>query len=334
MKFFYTAVLLLTFLLSGCSSKKYFEPKVVAGAFHPNGSIVTSISDATRDGATLSDGRVITKKEGLINSGRLPKGFRFINESDDKILASNILGDLYLINKSDFKPSQKLKFKNEIITATINGSNLAMVDSDNNILLYDLINNKLIYKEKLHDSIALDSRVANPLFINDLLFYPTLDGRLLIMNIYQKRILRDIAISDKDVFNNVIFIGGDSSNIIASTSSKIVSITPTDIQNYRVGVKDIVYDGNSIYVFTKDGRVVLLNSFLQKQNELNIPYAIFSGAFDGGSVVYSVEKMGYLLKIAKDLSSYKVYELPSKIEKPVFFAKGRLYIGDKFIAVQ
>jgi len=333
-KLFYTVFIITILTLSGCSSKKYFEPKVVAGKILPNGSTITPIVDVTRDGATLADGRVITKREGLINSGKLPAGFRFVNENDSDMIAVNIYGDLYIISKNDFSIKQKLKFDKQIITASKNASNLAMVDADNDILLYDLINKKLIYKEKLHESVAVDTRVANPKFLNDLLFYPTLDGRLLIMNIYQKRVLRDIAISDRAVFNNVIFLQGDSSNLIASTSSKIVAISPTDIKNYRTSVKDILYSGGQLYVFSKDGTIKLLDSNLNKINTLNVPYAIFSGAYDGGDAIYVAEKNGYLLKIQKDLSSYTVKELPSKIEQPVFFAKGKLYIGNMFIVLR
>ncbi len=333
MRLIYIFLVFILFL-GGCSSKKYYEPKIVAKKLNPNGSTITKIVDVTRSGATLADGRVITKKEGLINSGKLPKGFRFVNENQNYFLASNILGDLYIISKSDFSIFKKLKFDYQIISATLSSNNLAMVDANNDILLYDTLANKLVYKEKLHQSVAVDSRVANPLFVNDLLFYPTLDGRLLIMNIYQKRVLRDIAISDKAVFNNVIFIYGDSSNLIASTSSKLVSITPSNIKNYREGIKDILYSAGYIYLFTKDGRVVMLDSSLNKINELNIPYAIFVGTYDYNGYLYAAEKNGYLLKIKKDLSSYIVYELPSKIKEAVFFAKGKLFVGDKFIILK
>lgn len=332
MKYLYLLLISLI-VLTGCSSKKYYEPKVIAGSVNPNGSTVASIVDMTRAGATLSDGRVITKKEGLINSGKLPAGFRFVNENENDFLASNILGDLYIISKSDFKIKNKLKFSKQIISATLKGTNLAMVDSNNDILLYDTLSHKLVYKERLHEIVAVDSRVANPAFVNDLLFYPTLDGRLLIMNIYQKRILRDIAISDRAIFNNVIFLYADSGELLASTSSKIVSITPTNIKNYRIGVKDILYSAGQLYVFTKDSKVVLLDTSLNKINTLSIPYAIFAGIYATADSIYAVEKTGYLLKIKKDLSSYVVKKLPSKIEQPIFFAKGRLYIGNMFITL-
>jgi len=326
---------LVVFLFFGCSSKSYFEPKTVAGSVNYSGSVVTPIVDTTRDGATLEDGRVITKKSGMIQNLRLPQGFRYVSENDTSIVAADIYGDVYVISKSDSKILHKLKFDAQILSATLKNNLLAMVDANNNILLYDINQHKLLYKERLHEAVAVDTRLANPLFINDLIVYPTLDGRLLIMNMYEKRVLRDIAISDNDIFNNVIFLGVKQDVLIAATRTKVISVTTSSIKRYKVGVKDIIYDDSGrVYVFTKDGRVVLLTNTLQKLNELKLPNAIFSAVFESDSKIYAVEKTGYLIEIAKDLSSYTVKELSDDIEVPVIGFKNRVYIGDKYIVVK
>ena len=328
------AVLVTVFLFAGCSSKSYFEPKVVAGTASYNGSVVTPIVDQTRSGATLADGRVITKRSGLLQTGRLPKGFRYINDNETSLIAVDIYGDVDILSKSDFSLIHKAKFDSQILSATLKGNYLALVDANNNIILYDISSSSVIYKEQLHDAVAVDTRLANPLFLNDIVVYPTLDGRLLIMNIYEKRVIRDIAISDNDIFNNVIFLEVSGDVLIAATRSKVISVTTNDIKTYKIGVKDIVYDQDKVYVFTKDGRVVLLTNSLQKINELKLPNAVFSGAFLGKSKIYAVEKTGYLIAIAKDLSSYQVKELSDKIEAPVFGAEDKVYIGDKYIILQ
>jgi len=330
----YLFSLLLLVLFFGCSSKSYFEPKAVAGSANYSGSVVASIVDTTRDGATLSDGRVITKRSGLIESGRLPKGFRYVSENDTSIVAADIYGDVYIVSKSDFSIKQKLKFNSQILSAALKNNLLAMVDANNNILLYDINQGKLIYKERLHEAVAVDTRLANPLFLNDLIIYPTLDGRLLIMNVYQKRVLRDIAISDNDIFNNVIFLGVYNDVLVASTRTKVISVTTSAIKNLKIGVKDIIYDMDKVYVFTKDGRVLLLTNTLQKLNELKLPNAIFSAVFASDSKIYAVEKTGYLIEIEKDLSSYRVKKLSDEITSPVIGFKDRVYIGDKYITVQ
>jgi len=332
MKYIFSLVFIT--LLFGCSSKNIFEPKTVAGNANYTGSVVTKIVDTTRDGATLADGRVITKNSGLIEVGRLPKGFRYISENSSSIVAADIYGDVYIISKSDFSVLNKLKFDSQILSASLKNNLLAMVDAKNNILLYDLSSSKLVYKEKLHEAVAIDTRLANPLFLNDLIIYPTLDGRLLVMNIYQKRVLRDIAISDDDIFNNVIFLGVYNDTLIAATRTKVISVTTSNIKNIKIGVKDIIYDMGKVYVFTKDGRVLLLTNTLQKIKELKLKNAIFSAVFASSNKIYAVEKGGYLIEIEKDLSSYRVKKLSDEIESPVIGFKNRVYIGDKFINVQ
>ena len=330
----YIFLTIFILFIFGCSSKKYYEPKQIAGEVSVNGSVVNPIIDTTRDAATLANGMVITKKDGLLKNGNLPAGFRCLNESDDKLIAANELGDLLILSKNDFSVLYKFHFNDEILTATLSGNYLSMVDAQNNILLYDVLNNKLIYKEKLHESVTVDSRIANPMFLNDLIIYPTLDGRLLIMNKYRKLVIRDIAISDRELFNNVIFLRTIGNTLIAATNSKVVAINPTSIKHYRAGIKEIVVANGKIYLFTKEGKVLLLSTDLQKINELNIPYAIFSGAFAYNGYIYAIEKTGYLLKIQPDLSSYIVKKLPSKIDYPIFVSKNQLYIGDKFIFIQ
>ncbi len=327
----FLGVVIFGFLLVGCSSKQYFKPKAVAGSVGINGSTLHPIIDVTRDGATLSNGMVLTKKDGLLANGNLPKGFRYLNENGNYIIATDLYGNLIILSKDDFSIKYKLHFPNQILTASLSGSDLAMVDAQNNILLYNIYTHKLLYKEKLHESIAVDSRVANPLFLNDLIIYPTLDGRLLIMDRNRKLVIRDIAISDRELFNNVIFIGVIGNTLITATNSKVVSITPTIIKNYRAGIKDIVLANGRVYLFTKEGKVIMLTKNLQKINELYIPYAIFSGAFEHNGYLYAVEKNGYLIKIQPDLSSYIVKKLPQEIDTPIFISKDRLYLGDKFI---
>jgi len=333
MKISYLIFLSFILLFGGCSSKKYYEPQKIAGKLSINGSTLHPIIDTTREGATLSNGMVITKKDGLLKNGALPSGFKILNESQNNILASNDAGDFLILSKQNFSILKKIHFPNQILSASLNGSDLAMVDADNNILLYDVTNSKLIYKEKLHESVAVDSRVANPLFLNDLIIYPTLDGRLLIMNRYRKIVIRDIAISDREIFNNVIFVGVTNNILIAATNSKVVAITPTTIKNYRASIKDIVLANNNIYLFTIEGKVIMLSTNLQKINELTIPYAIFSGAFAYNGTIYAIEKTGYLFKIQPDLSSYIVQKLPSEIDSPLFISHNKIYIGDKFFIV-
>lgn len=331
MKYFYiSTVILFTILVSGCSSKSYYEPKTTNGSMAYQGTSSSMLKDVTRDGATFEDGKVVTKKSGLLTSINVPAGFKFISENDSEIVISDIHGNLKILSKSDGLETFTNDFSAQILSATKRGNLLALLDANNALILYDIGSSKLLYKEKLEDSVAVDARVANPLFLNDLVVFPTLDGRLLIMDINKKRILRDIAISDKRIFNNVIFLGVHNNIMVAATSSKVISITPSSIKNYKAGVKDILYIDSQVYVFTKAGSVVLLTNELEKINELKLPFAIFTATFDSDAL-YAVEKKGFIIEIQKDLNSYNVYKLPDEVDVPVMGYQNRLFIGDKLI---
>jgi len=326
-------VMLFTFLVSGCSSKSYFEPSSTKGTISYQGTSSSMLKDVTRDGATFADGQVVTKKSGLLAGVTLPAGFKFLSESDGEIVISDIHGNLKILSKSDGTETFTNEFSAQILSCSKRGNLLAMLDANNAIMLYEISSNRLLFKEKLEDSVAVDARIANPLFLNDLVVFPTLDGRLLIMDINKKRILRDIAISDKRIFNNVIFLGVYNNIMVAATSSKVISITPSSIKNYKAGVKDMLYVDGQVYLFTKAGSVILLTSQLEKISELELPFAIFSAILDGDSI-YAVEKKGFIIKIQKDLSSYEVYNIPDEVEAPVIGYNGKVFIGDKIITLQ
>ena len=198
-------------------------------------------------------------------------------------------------------------------------------------MLYDIKADKVRYSEKLEKVITVDSRAANPVFINDLIVFPTLDGRLLIMESKTKTVLRDVAISDKDLFNNVIFLEVHGNILVAATSSKVIVITPKNIYTYAADIKDILYVGHDIYIFAKGGKVIHLDEKLQKIEETEFEYANFVAVAEMNGKLYGVERQGYLIEMDRKLGNIKVKELEDEVEKPSIIAKDVLYIGDKAI---
>lgn len=58
------SLLALAFIVSGCGTKRqYFEPETLSGKLSYDGSLPASIVDTVRDGATLENGQVVTKKD-------------------------------------------------------------------------------------------------------------------------------------------------------------------------------------------------------------------------------------------------------------------------------
>ncbi len=318
-------------LLVGCSSKKEYTPSKIDREIEYSKTVKSKLADVARDGATYENGQVITKVHGLLEIS-IPDGFRLVNATEEALIVTAGNGEMQIISKTGNRVFEK-SFSEELAGASLFENLLAMVFVDNTIMLYDVKEDRMIYKEPLARAVALDARLANPIFLNDLVVFATLDGRLLIMDSTKKVVLRDVAISDKELFNNVMFLKVIGNNLIAATSSKIIKIDPKAINHIDIAVRDILYEKNKIYVFTKNGRLVLLNEKLEVQKEMKFDHALFSAVFSGDKL-YAVERRGYLLTIEKDLSDFTVAKMPDEIENSLFAYDKKIYFDDQFIDLQ
>ena len=61
MKVYLSAFLLSLFIFSGCSSKEYFDPKVVKDDWDKQEFLDEYIIRTTADGAVLENGQILTK---------------------------------------------------------------------------------------------------------------------------------------------------------------------------------------------------------------------------------------------------------------------------------
>ncbi len=323
----------LTFLLlvSGCSTKNTYKPQKIDSETGYSKTLSSKLVDVSRDGATYENGQIITRNSGLLDI-EIPKGFRFVNSSNGNIIITKGTGEMKILD-SEGKVVFEKNFETELAGGALKNSILAMIFVDNTIMLYDIKKDSMIYKESLTRVSALDARLANPIFLNDLIVIATLDGRLLIIDSVKKVVLRDVAISNKELFNNVIFLQYANNTIVAATSSKVISINPKTIETFNASVRDVIYEDKEVFVFTKDGRVVLLNDKLEMQKELKFQYAVFS-AISYGNKLYAVEKNGYLIEIEKDLSSYKVLKLPDEVDYSLFASGNKIYFDDKYIEIK
>ncbi len=316
-------------LFGGCSHKNYFEPEKVAGEVRYDGRLPSSIIDRTIVSALLENGAFITKKDGLVKK-KLPKGFRVLNEGKDYYIVADKGGNLKILSKNDLSVIHEKSFKEIVAAAALKDSLLAIVFADNRLYLYDINDQEEYFNEKLDDVYALDSRIANPAFLNDLVIYPTLDGRLIITDITHKKIIRDLVISSEKYFNNVIFLKVIGNRLIAATNTKVMSIDPKGINIYGESeIKDIIFLADRVYIFTKDGKIVLTTPDLRVLKEKKYPFAIFSGVIYG-EFIYAIEKGGYVIAVDKDLITENYFKLPDPIEDLLFTAGDRLYYQDYY----
>jgi len=315
------------FIFQGCGTKRqYFKPKDISHSISYDGTLPASIVDVTRGGATLANGEVITKN-GVKNI-KLPVNFSFLGGDNGKYLIASGDGRFEILDDSS-KVLYKRKFETQVVAASIKKSMVALILSTNRLMLIDIKSNKEILNSKQDDVYALDSRMASPYFLNSLIIFPTLDGKLLIANSKSGKIIKNVVVGDEKFFGNIIYLGVLENRLVAATRKRVISINPKSMGILDVDVKDVVVLKNRVFVFTKDGTVILCNADLKVLKKKKFPFAVFAGAIYG-DFVYMIERGGYLIATDVDLISTNIYKMPDNIDSYLFFTKNALYYKDKY----
>ncbi len=324
------AFLLLLLFFTGCG-KKYYEPKGGVESISYNSSISDII--AFNSGIIqLKDGSIITDR-GLLKF-KLPKGEKILNLNENDIAVTSKDNQLIFYN-FDGEKIYKKRVKEFLALATKKDNLLVTLSSTNKIKIEDISNGDTLFEKKLEVSRAINNRMAPILFYKTVIFIPTLDGRLIVVDRDSGKLLKDFAISDRPYFNNIIFlkvlkdsINGDK--LIVATSSKIIAMLGKGIEkNYDM--KQILTKDNRIYILTTDGRVIELDKNLNLINSKKYRYAIFSNAFIDDEYLYILEKRGYLIIDNLDLTKDVIYEIPDEIEDYSFINSKSLFYQDSYI---
>ncbi len=315
------------FIFVGCGTKRqYFEPKEVSYAISYDGTLPDYISDVSRGGATLKNGQIITK-DGLQNI-RIPQGFSFLEDDNGRYLATSKCGDLVVLDSGSKIIFQK-KFTTAVAAASIKKSKIAIVLASNKILLLDIKTGKIIMNLQGDATYAVDSRIAAPAFLNSLIIYPTLDGKLLIIDAKSGKVIRSVVVSSEKFFGNIIYLGVLGNRLVAATKKRVISINPKSFALLDEDVKDVIVLKNRIFVFTKDGSVILCDADLKVLKRRKFPFAVFAGVIYG-NFIYMIERGGYLIATDIDLISTNIYKMPDNIDSFLFFTHDTLYYQNRY----
>ncbi|MRJ02751.1 MAG: PQQ-binding-like beta-propeller repeat protein [Epsilonproteobacteria bacterium] len=323
-----TILLLTLLLITGCSSKRYFEPKEVAGAISFDGDLPAPIVDVLREGATLENGMFISE-DGL-EPHRLPKGYLFIKKSDGKYIAASKCGALDLL---DTQSGERLYHKEfsmkSVVGANIQGSILALVFDDNSLMAIDTDSDRVIYQSDQKPAIAVDTKIANPYFLGRLIIFPTLDGKLIVVDPRNGRELRRLVAGSGKEFNNIIFLKVIDENLIAATPNRVIAVSPDYTSTLDLEISDLLYVGGRVYILTKDGRIVLTDGNLRVLKTRKYPFAHFTGAIYG-EYIYIIEKEGYIIAVDRDLRASNIFEFPTSVTDYIFAAGDKVFYDDKY----
>ncbi len=248
----------VTLFITGCGSKKYYTPEDTHGSFNGKRTDINyNIVDYNANGATIRDYKLISK-DG-VTQNHLRKGFKFVNNCKGVLLTTNDSGML-LINYTD--KVEELKFDKNIVSATLKDNLLAIGFTDNSIVLYDKDTNKKLFQDYFDISTKNDVKTANPIFLNSVILYPTLDGKIIIVDTVKKNIIRTINVDPSSAINNIIFLGSIDNALIAATPSKVFSFIDGSVSVKDFEVTNIILYNKDIIITTLDGKIVKLNKSL------------------------------------------------------------------------
>ncbi len=315
---------------TACSSKRVFEPQNVKDDWEKYGDINEPIIDVTADVALLENRKVLLKDKEIDIT--VDEGYRVIANSDGWIISASIDGKVKLQYIDAKNIVEEFELGKTVAAASVDDDTLAVLFADNEMALYSIKSKAVLLKEQGGTTLAVDSRIVNPYFLSSVVIFATLDGKVVIMSRAKNKKLRASIISSADNFNNVIYFNIINRKIIAATAHKILSMSQKEIRE-KFEIRNVTYNGESIFITTKYGELVSLTPDLQQNASLKFPFAHFLGVIAINDKVYALEKEGYLIVAPKDLSSYSVYEVDLE-EGYVFTGDNKFYVHDEFISVE
>jgi hypothetical protein len=313
-------------IFTGCSSKKGFEPKNVIDEINLSvKNMPEEIQSFKLDsGITLNDGSLLVS-EGLLDT-KLPENFNLLNYNDNTVVAVN--------NNDLMIGSETNTFSQEIVAATLRDNLLALIFIDNSIAIYDTKIKKIVFKDYYDHSFLNDIKIANPYFMDDMILFPTLDGKVIVVDINSKKVIRNIVVSTSSDIKNIIFLGVIGDNFIAASSNKIISIGSGTINTKEYDISSIIASKDNLFVTTIDGKIIKLDNTLSEISSKKFKFAKFFAMVHTDGFVYALESQGYIVSINDSFTKESIYEFEFDNTKYAVAVNNTIYFEDKYLEIK
>jgi hypothetical protein len=314
-------------LFSGCSSKKYYEPKDEVYNYKKKiFELSNKIIDINAIGATLKDYKYISKNgESKLY---LNDEYKFLNDANGIIVATNDDGTLYI---KDNENIDFIDFKQKIVAATKKDNLIALIFANNTLELYNTDTKQVIYKEYLEESVLNDTRVSSPLFLETVVLYPTLNGKVLVVDIAKQKAIKTINIDPKGQINNIIYLNSVNDTLIAATTKKLFTFKDGNINIQDYDITNVTIFKKKIFITTLDGKIIKFNFNLKKEKEKKFKFAKFVTLAHGEKFIYALESQGFLLSFNKNLEKLLIFELSYDQDEKVLSIEDKIYFEDSYI---
>ncbi len=322
-------LVIATLLFVGCSGKKYYEPEKT---YKPKGAVSGHQGEAvylTRDGVTFDTRTYISKKgPGVV---KLAAGQHYLSESPVYVLAADGRGALALISKSSKKVVKTISFEAPVVSAGIKNGKIVYLLQDNTFGIYKVSNGEKLVENKSENAFAVDARIASPLFVDSLAVIPTLDGKLLIVDMNNPDNAKVIYVSSKTHLNNIIYLSRVGNTLVAATPNRLMIIGSAEGE-FSDGISEVAIANKAIYVFTKSGEIVKFSLKLKELVRRKFKFAHFSVATAFGGRVYAMDQKGSLIVLNSSLTKKRIYDV-GDIEDFAFISGRRIYKDNQVISL-
>ncbi len=314
-------------VMAGCSGKKYFDPPNTLSASAAVSSHGGKALYQTRDGITFTDQSYVTKNG--VGSIRLPAGQVYLSEDSARVYATDRAGKLFILNRSTGATVQTVEFQVPIVSVAAKNGILVYLLQDNTFGLYKLASSTKIMENKAPDAYAVDTRIATPMFVDNLAVVPTLDGKLIVMDMNAPDNAKVIYISSETSLNNIIHLSRIGNLLIAATPNRVMTIGSAEGE-FDQGISEVVPYGGDIYVFTKNGEVIRLNSSLEEVSRTKFKFAHFSAAAIRNGKIYALDHKGPLVVMDTAFKNQRIYDV-GETDDYAFVSGGRIYTDGTII---
>jgi len=333
MRYVFLAVLLF---LSGCATKQFEDnnAKKVNLKSKDNSGV---LQDYTKNTLTFKRLKLkYVKPTSFIDDGVRGEWINYdINGTK--------LGKFKKVDKDLAIYADKLKVidKNKVIKlpyliyiAAKKNNLIAIVFENNAYGIYDLDKDKLVFYNKDDDVISAKYLGEKPVFYNNLILFPLLNGKIAVVDANSMQFIRNIDISDDFVIDNVIYVGIVKDNLLMATPKRLVLFNPNFLVDYKDSIKHVIdYDGY-IYLFNNSGKVIKFDVNLKKLKEKDFPFASFFAPSVCKGNIYTITHSGYLIKISPELN-YTVYKTDQfDTDEPLKIKGCKIYNQDKVFFIE
>jgi WD40 repeat protein len=328
--FIFIFTILFGLFFGGCSSRQYYKPKQnISDDNFKYYNLKSTIIETNNKGAVLENFDYITSK-GV--SSKVKDNFYLLNYQNDIKIFADLNSTIILKTNQEIK---KIKFKQNVIFATAKDNLLALGFVDNSIALYDTTQNKMLFHTYFKKSVLNDTKIANPIILQTLILYPTLDGKVAIFGIKQNKIIKVMNIDPKSQINNIIFLYATEDSLIAATQNKLFSFIDGEVFTQELHITHIAVSNDSnIYLTTLDGRVFKYDKYLKKQNMIKFKFANFVGCMlDTNNNLILLESQGYIIKLSKDFKTKKIFQISFDESYKTLMLNNKIYFDDTIILI-